>query len=54
MTLLYQGFKKKYGDKLQDKEFNKKFSTELRTTMLDNCQSLSKQDREQFEKDLEK
>lgn len=54
MTLLYQEFKQKYGDKVQDKEFNKKFSTELRRTMLDNCQSLSKQDREQFEKDLEK
>lgn len=54
MTILYQEFKKKYSDKIKDKEFNKKFSTELRRTMLDNCQSLSKQDREQFQKDLEK
>ena len=54
MTILYQDFKQKYGDKVQDKAFNKKFSTELRRTMLDNCQSLSKQDRDQFEKDLEK
>jgi predicted nuclease with TOPRIM domain len=54
MTILYQKFKTKYGDKAQDKAFNKKFSTELRRTMLDNCQSLSKQDREQFQKDLEK
>jgi len=54
MTILYQEFKKKYANKLQDKEFNKKFSSELRRTMLDNCQSLSKQDREQFQKDLGK
>ena len=54
MTILYQEFKQKYGDKVQDKEFNKKFSSELRRTMIDNCQSLSKQDRDQFKKDLEK
>jgi len=54
MTILYQEFKQKYGDKVQDKAFAKKFSTELRRTMLDNCQSLSKQDREQFQKDLKK
>jgi outer membrane murein-binding lipoprotein Lpp len=54
MTRLYQDFKKKYGDKVQDKEFNKTFSRELRQTMLDNCKSLSKEDREQFQKDLEK
>jgi hypothetical protein len=54
MKVLYQDFNKKYADKLRDQEFNKKFSTELRRTMLDNCQSLSKQDREQFQKDLEK
>jgi predicted nuclease with TOPRIM domain len=54
MTTLYQDFKQKYGDKVQDKEFNKKFSNELRRSMLDNCKSLSKQDREQFQKDLEK
>jgi hypothetical protein len=53
MTTLYQAFNKKYGDKAGDKEFNKKFSYELRRSMLDNCQSLSKQDREQFQKDLE-
>lgn len=54
MKILYQDFNKKYGDKVKDKEFTKKFSSELRRTMIDNCQSLSKQDREQFKKDLEK
>lgn len=54
MTVLYKVFKKKYGDKYNDKEFYKIYSRELRRSMLDNCQSLSKQDRDQFEKDLEK
>ena len=53
MTALYQAFNKKYVDKAGDKEFNKKFSYELRRSMLENCQSLSKEDREQFQKDLE-
>jgi hypothetical protein len=52
MTILYQEFKKKYGEKANDKEFNKEFSNELRKAML-NCPSLSKEDREQFMKDLE-
>ncbi len=51
MTKMYADFKKKYGDKVNDKEFSKKFSNELRRAML-NCPHLSKQDREQFEKDL--
>ena len=54
MTVLYQNFNKKYGDKTKDIGFNKRFSRELRRTMLDNCPSLSPQDREQFQKDLEK
>jgi hypothetical protein len=52
MTILYQEFKKKYGEKANDKEFNKEFSNELRKAML-NCPSLSKEDREQFMKDLD-
>ena len=54
MTGLYKEFNKKYGNKVNDIEFSREFSRELRKTMLDNCRSLSKQDREQFEKDLEK
>jgi hypothetical protein len=54
MKVLYQDFNKKYGDKIHDKEFSKKFYKELRRTMLDNCKSLSKEDRDLFEKDLEK
>ena|ERR1039457_6013856 len=54
MTNLYKEFKQKYGDKYNDKEFNKQFSTELRRNMIENCQILSKEDKEQFQKDLEK
>ena len=54
MTILYKEFKEKYKDKVNDNAFNKDFSRELRKTMLKNCTSLSKEDREQFEKDIEK
>jgi len=54
MTILYKEFKEKYKDKVNDKDFNKDFSRLLRKTMLKNCTSLSKEDREQFEKDVEK
>jgi len=53
MTKLYQDFRKKWGEKAKDQEFDKQFSAELRKAML-NCPYLSKEDREQFEKDLEK
>jgi hypothetical protein len=53
MTNLYQEFKKKWSEKLNDQEFNKRFSDELRKAIL-NCPHLSKEDREQFQNDLVK
>ena len=53
MTIVYKEFGDKYGEKTKDPKFNKKFNIELRKAML-NCPSLSKQDREMFEKDLSK
>ena len=53
MTVIYKEFGDKYGAKTNDPEFNKKFNIELRKAMLD-CPSLSKQDREMFEKELGK
>ncbi|MDP4282682.1 MAG: hypothetical protein Q8867_11130 [Bacteroidota bacterium] len=52
MKTLYDQFKKKYGEKLKDDKFNKEFGKELRKAMLD-CPYLSKEDRENFEKQLE-
>ncbi len=52
MTVVYSEFKEKYKDKLNDKKFNDKFSKELRKAML-NCPYLSKEDKENFEKELE-
>ena len=51
MTILYKEFGDKYKEKTKDQKFNKDFARELRKAMLD-CPSLSKEDREQFEKDL--
>jgi outer membrane murein-binding lipoprotein Lpp len=51
MTIVYQEFGAKYGDKTRDPKFNKKFNRELRKAML-NCPSLSKKDRELFEQEL--
>ena len=53
MTILFSEFRQKWGEKAKDKEFAKKYSYELRKAML-NCPYLSKEDREQFQKDLEK
>jgi len=53
MTVLYQEFQQKYKDKIKDVKFNKEFSGYLRKAMLD-CPYLSKEDRENFEKELEK
>jgi hypothetical protein len=51
MTIVYKEFGDKYKEQTKDPKFNKKFNRELRKAMLD-CPSLSKQDREMFEKDL--
>ncbi len=51
MTVLYKEFNDKYGEKIKDQEFTKKFNRELRKAMLD-CPSLSKKDRELFEQEL--
>jgi len=53
MTVLYDEFKKKYGEKATTPEFNKKFGKYLREAMLD-CKYLSKEDRAAFEKELAK
>lgn len=52
MTTVYKEFGEKYRSKTKDPKFNKEFNRELRKAMLD-CPSLSKKDRELFEKDLE-
>ena len=49
MTVVYQDFRAKYGDKAKTKEFNEEFRKYLSESMLD-CKSLSKEDREAFEK----
>jgi predicted nuclease with TOPRIM domain len=51
MTILYQEFKTKYGEKATTKEFNEEFRKYLSESMLD-CKSLSKEDRETFEKGM--
>ncbi len=51
MTILYKEFGDKYGEKTKNKDFNKKFAHELRKAML-SCPSLSKEDRDQFEKEI--
>ena len=52
MTILYKEFKDKYKEKVSDKKFSEKFAKELRRAML-NCPYLSKEDRANFEKELE-
>ncbi|MEI7981033.1 MAG: hypothetical protein WCI71_05240 [Bacteroidota bacterium] len=51
MTILYDEFKKKYGEKVKSEKFNKEFARYLRESML-NCKALSKEDRAAFEKQL--
>ena len=51
MTVLYQEFKTKYRDKVSSREFNEEFRKYLNESMLD-CKSLSKEDRETFEKGI--
>jgi hypothetical protein len=51
MAGLYEVFRKKYGDKTTTREFGQEFRKYLNEAMLD-CKSLSKEDREAFEKGL--
>ena len=51
MTILYQEFRTKYGEKVKSKEFNEEFRKYLNESMLD-CKSLSKEDRAAFEKGM--
>jgi len=51
MTIVYQEFKEKNKNKLEDEKFNKNFARELRKSMLE-CPHLSAKDREAFEKEL--
>ncbi|HNW72598.1 MAG: hypothetical protein PHP04_00035 [Bacteroidales bacterium] len=53
MTIVYQEFKKKHAEKINDAGFNKKFGQYLREAMLE-CKSLSKEDRAKFEQELDK
>lgn len=53
MQVLYQDFRTKYKDKITDEKFSKEFALELRKSMLD-CQYLSKEDRANFEKEINK
>jgi hypothetical protein len=53
MTGIYKEFGDKYREKTKDPKFNQEFNTELRKAMLD-CPSLSKEDREMFEKEIGK
>jgi hypothetical protein len=49
MDAIYKEFRAKYSDKTDSKEFNEEFRKYLNESMLD-CKSLSKEDRESFEK----
>lgn len=51
-TILNHEFSQKYGDKMKDKDFNKKYMKELSKLMLDECPNLSKENRAMFEKSL--
>jgi len=52
MTALYADFRKKWGEKISDKQFGDEFRKYLNEAMLD-CKSLSKEDRENFERGVE-
>jgi len=52
MSVLYDDFHKKHGEKAKTAEFGKEFRKYLNEAMLD-CKTLSKEDRALFEKDLE-
>jgi hypothetical protein len=52
MTILNHEFQEKYKSQLSDKKFMKEYSIEFRKAIL-NCQYLSKEDRERYEKEIE-
>lgn len=52
MTIIYQEFKAKYKEKVNEEKFNKEFARELSKSMLD-CPHLSAKDKEQFQKGME-
>jgi hypothetical protein len=52
MTILNQEFQQKYKSKLGDKKFQKEYSREIRKAII-NCQYLSKEDRERYEKEID-
>jgi hypothetical protein len=52
MTLLNEKFRTKYSEKVNTDEFKRDFRKLLSESMLD-CKSLSKEDREAFEKGMQ-
>jgi len=52
MTILYQEFKNKYKEKVNEGKFNKEFAEELRKCMID-CPHLSAKEKEQFKREVE-
>ena len=52
MTVLNKEFQEKYGEKISDKEFGKKFKIEMNKAMID-CPHLSVEDRERMQTELD-
>ena len=52
MARINQTFREKYKSKLDDKDFRKEYSREIRKAILD-CPYLSKEDRARFEKEID-
>jgi len=52
MTILNHEFQEKYKSKISDKKFMKEYSREIRKAIL-NCQYLSKEDRDRYEKEID-
>jgi len=52
MTILNKEFQDKYGDKISDPEFSKKFKHEMNKVMID-CPHLSTEDRERLQAELD-
>jgi len=52
MSVLYKDFRNKYKDRMSDKKFSDEFAKDLRQAMLD-CKYLSKEDRANFEKEID-
>ncbi len=51
ITILNQEFQEKYGDKIKDKEFGKKFKREMNKAMIE-CPYLSAEDRDKMEAEI--